>query len=172
METTLTGLIVIMLLLLVVLTLAHAFLSVQSAALDSWRDTEARLTEQARTDLLSLGGQTLAGGALVEIGLQNSGSVKLADFDRWDVIVQYQDSLGGHHVDWLPYSQAGDRWTVKGIYLDASQGTAEFFEPNILNGGEELVIQMTLSSWVGSGTTNLATVVTPNGIGVSTVFTY
>jgi hypothetical protein len=60
---------------------------------------------------------------------------------------------------------------VEGLYLDASEGTEEVFDPDILNPGEEVVIQIWVSPPVGSPTTNLATVATPNGISASTAFT-
>jgi len=173
METALTGLIVIAILVLAILTIAHSYLSAQDALLESWQEMEARLGEQTRTDLSPIGAETKGGGAIVEVTLQNAGNTKLADFDRWDVIVEYDDAISDHIIEWLPYEElGGSRWTVKGIYLDASEGTAEAFEPGILNPGEEIVVQMWLTPTVGMTTTNLATIVTPNGVTASTVFTY
>lgn len=172
MESALTGLIIIMVLLSAILILSHSVLSAQDAVLESWREMEERMGERARTGLSPVDAETIAGGAMVDVTLRNDGTTKLADFDRWDVVVQYHDTGGLYHVKWLPFAQPGDKWTVKGLYLDASTGTAEVFEPNVLNPGEEIVIQISVSSWVGSPTTNLATVAAPNGISASTVFTY
>jgi hypothetical protein len=172
METTITGLIVITVLLLAILTLSYSFLSSQDAILESWREMEQRLGERARTNLSPLGATTdpLLGNT-VEVTLRNEGSTKLADFDQWDVILQYIDSGFGDHTKWYPFGAGSNTWGVEGLYLDASEGTEEVFDPDILNPGEEMVIQIWVSPPVGSPTTNLATVATPNGISASTAFT-
>jgi len=168
METAITGLIVITVLLLAMLTLSHSFLSSQDAILESWRGMEERLGERARTDVSPLEAKTLPGGGTVEVTLKNEGDTKLADFDRWDVILQYQSG----DVQWYPKGSGANTWWVEGIYLDYSEGTSEVFDLNILNPEEEIVIQITVSPSVGSPTTNLATIATPNGISASTFFTH
>ncbi len=172
MDTALTGLIVIMVFLLVVLLLFHGFLSAQEAVVESWQDMEKRMEERIRTDLSPLGTETSLGGTYVDVTLGNEGDVKLADFAQWDVIVQYSGSDGGDHVKWLPYNQLTDGWTVEGIYVDASTSTDEVLDLDILNPGEEMVIQLWLSPTVKSPSINCATIATPNGITASTVFTH
>ncbi len=171
METAITGLIVLTILMLTILTLSYSFLSSQDAVLESWREMDERMGERARTDISSLGATTNPVGDTVEVTLRNDGDTKLADFDQWDVILQYIDSGSGEHTQWYPYGSGANTWGVEGIYLDASKKTGEIFDKNILNSGEEMVIWVSVSPAVGSPTTNLATVTTPNGISTSTVFT-
>ena len=173
MDSAITGLIILALLLLTVFTVAQGYLSLQDRALGAWREMEMRMAERVHTDLAPVSAETKASGSIVELTLANEGDVKLADFDRWDVIVEYDASSGDHIIDWIPYEELTENrwWTVKGIYLDASAGITETFEPNILNPGEEVIIQLWLSPTVGLTTTNLATVATPNGISASQVFT-
>jgi hypothetical protein len=168
METAITGLIVITVLLLAILTLSHSFLSSQDAILGSWQEMEERMGERARTDISPLGATTNPVGDVVEVTLKNEGDTKLADFDRWDVILQY----GSGSVQWYPYGAGRNKWG-ESIYLDASEGTEEIFDPDILNPGEEIVIQvwLPLTDTVPVGT-HLATIATPNGISASTVFTH
>ncbi len=168
METAITGLIVITVLLLAILNLSHSFLSSQDAVLESWREMEERLGERARTDISPLEATTNPLGDTVEVTLKNEGDTKLADFDQWDVILQYESG----DVQWYPYGAGDNTWGKKGIYLDYSEGTGEVFDLNILNPGEEMVIWVSVSPAVGSPTTNLATIATPNGISASTVFTH
>jgi hypothetical protein len=168
METAITGLIVITVLLLAILTLSYSFLSSQDAILESWREMEERLGERARTDISPLGARTLSGGSTVEVILRNEGNTKLADFEQWDVILQYYDGSGQYHVDWYP---SGSGWTVYDIFLDAPT-VDEVFDIDILNPGEEMVIWVSVSPVVGSPTINTATIATPNGISASTFFTY
>ena len=168
METAITGLIVITVLLLAILTLSYSFLSSQDAILESWREMEERLGERGRTDISPLEARTYDPGSTVEIILRNEGNTKLADFDQWDVILQYQSG----DVQWYPNGSGANTWGVNGIYLDASEGTGEIFDKNILNPGEEMVIWVSVSPAVGSPTINTATIATPNGISASTFFTY
>lgn len=170
METVIAALIVTSLLLLVGLTISDAFLSSQDAILASWREMEERLGEAARTDLSAVGAQTISNGAVVEVTLRNDGDTKLADFERWDVILQYYDGGGSYYTEWYPFGSGTNEWDVWDIFLEAPT-VDEVFDIGILNPGEEAVIWISVSPSVGMGTTNLATIATPNGITASTVFT-
>ena len=106
----------------------------------------------------------------LEVTLENSGQTKIADFDKWDVIVQYYDDVGTYYSKWLPYTEEtlGDNeWEVAWIRLN---GAAEVFEPNVLNPEEEIMIRAQLNPSVGAGTTNMVVVATPSGITASTYF--
>ena len=168
METALTGLIVITLLLLAVLTIGQTYLATQNAILESWRGMEERLGDRARTDLSLVSSETSVGGGIVRLTLRNDGNTKLADFDRWDVIVQYNQTGGGFAQQWLPYDELG---TDNSWLVSYSEGTMDVFEPRILNSGEQMVIEITLNPTVAMTTTNWVTVAAPNGISASTVFT-
>jgi len=174
-ETIIVSLIVMSIILFGALTISQSYLSSQDAILASWREMEERTGERARTDLSPIGAETRSEGTIVEATLSNEGDTKLADFDQWDVIVQYYTTGGDYNIRWLPYTEAAEpgdnQWTVVGIYLDAAAATPEVYEPGILNPGEEIVIRMGVSPPVGVGTTNLATIATPNGISASVIFT-
>jgi len=172
-DTAIVSLIVIAAVLAGTLTITHSYLSSQEAILASWREMEQRTDERARTRISPVAAQAISADT-VEMALRNEGEPKLADFEQWDVIAQYYDATGGCLVKWLSYTQGlpgNDEWRVEGIYLDASQATAEVYEPGILNPDEEMVIQMKLFPALGTNTTNWATIATPNGISASTVFT-
>jgi len=164
MDTAITSLIVIAVLLLAVLTTSEHYFSSLDTILESWREMQERLGERARTDLSPVGAQTISNGSVVEVTLRNDGDTKLADFDQWDVILEYDGSDYACHIAWYPYGSGQNEWSVYGISPDA-------FDPDILNPGEEVVIWISASPSVKEGTTNLATIATPNGITASTVFT-
>ena len=170
METAITALIVISLLVLSVLMITERSLSAQATFSESLRQAQAGIEERSRTGITPIKAETLAGGATISITLKNTGNAKLADFGRWDVILEYDTGGGNWQTRWYSYaaSSPANQWTVAGIYLNAA---AEVFEPNIFNPGEEMVIQVSVSPVVGSPTTNRATIATPNGISASTVFT-
>ncbi len=167
MENVITALIIIGVLMLAILGLSERAISAQTALVEVSRLAQERATDRARTDLTPLAATTTVFGDYVEVTLKNTGDTKLADFEQWDVIVRYTDASGGDHVDWYGYP---GQWT-KQVFQTASISAPEAFDPGILNPGEEIVLQIQVSPAVGSGTTNLVTVATPNGISASTVFT-
>jgi hypothetical protein len=173
METAITALIVISLLVLSVLMVTERSLSAQSSFSESLRQMQDGIEERSRTGITPIKAETKALGATVEITLKNTGNTKLADFGQWDVILEYDAGGGNWQTRWYSYtaSLASNQWTVAGIYLNAATSTSEIFEPNIFNPGEEMVIQVKVSPAVGSPTANWATIATPNGISASTVFT-
>lgn len=164
METVIPASIVVALVLLAALTISERALTAQEAVSETWREVQERVGERARTDISPAGAETTNGGARVEITLRNDGDTKLADFDRWDVILQYESG----DVRWYPYDSGLELWEVEGIY---SEGAGEVFDPDILNPGEEIVIWVhTLLNPAPAGI-HRAIIATPNGITASTVFT-
>lgn len=159
METAIVSLIIITVALFGMLTISYSHLSSQDAVLMSWREMEIRLGERARTDLSPVSAVT--DGNSVEFTVENEGDVRLADFDEWDVILEY-DSIGDQeHVEWCRYAPGqGCYWT---------QQISEVFEPGILNPGEEMLIAIWPTAEVTP--TGQAIVVTPNGTGTSRSFT-
>ena len=176
METAIAALIILTVVLFGALTIAQVYLSSQDAIMTSWREMEERLGERARTEISAVGPGTVGPDTTVVITLTNEGSTKLADFDQWDVIVQYYTgsyNSGDYVVKWLPYREAGlpiNEWKKVRIYLEPPD--EEVFEPEIFNPEEEMVIQIGISSPVGQPTTNTVTIATPNGISATAVFTY
>ena len=174
MDTALSGLIILTLLLTATFTAAQGYLSVQDSTMRSYREMGARLSDRLRTDLTPLGAETV-GESMLEVTLRNEGETKWAeaDFDQWDVIVEYEAKETGEQVVyWVPYGVAveGRRWDVEGIYLDASSSTPEELDLNILNPGEEMVVQIWISPTVEEKTAKRAVFVAPNGISASTIF--
>ena len=106
----------------------------------------------------------------LEIVLNNTGQIKMADYEKWDVIVQYYDDSGNYHVEWLPYvkgTTAPGEWDVGWIKMN---GQPEMFEPNVLNPGEEMMIEARLEPSVGSNSTNMVVITTSSGVTCSTYF--
>jgi hypothetical protein len=137
--------------------------SADSTAL-SVEKISAREGEITRTAVASQRAAHLSWADLLRVTVENTGQTKLATFDKWDLIVRYYDSGGVYHTEWLPCTTGtltDNKWQKARIGLN---GPAEYFEPDILNAEEELVILAKLNPLPGDNTTGDVTIVTPNGI--------
>jgi hypothetical protein len=169
METALISIICIALIVFGGMTMSQGFMTSVDASTMGLEEMGQRDETIMRTELSTVNTSMPATDTL-EITLNNSGHTKLADFDKWDVIVQYYDGGGTYYTTWLPYTSeelVDNKWTVSWIHLD---GGAEIFEPNVFNPGEQLMITAQLDPSAGAGTTNMVVVATPNGIPLSTYF--
>ena len=169
METAVFSILCIALIVFGGMTMSQGFLTSVDASTTGLEEVGQRDESIMRTELSAIS-TSLPSADTLEVTLENSGQIKLADFDKWDVIVQYYDGTGTYHITWLPYTEGtlGDNeWELVWIRLN---GAAEIFEPNVLNPGEQIRIRAQLNPSVGAATTNMVVVTTPNGIPVSTYF--
>ncbi len=120
--------------------------------------------ETARTNLEILRATKLSWADYIRVTVLNSGQVKLASFDKWDIIMNYTDDTGTLHSIWLPYSDDApveNEWQMARIGL---QGPIDFFEPGILNPAEEMVALINLDPSSGDGTSGTISTASPNGV--------
>lgn len=138
----------------------------------AWKEMDDAFGEVRRTGISSNDALATCSGTHVFVVFENDGSRKLADFDKWDMIIQYADSSGtpAWTVTRLNYNSGtpgvldDNEWIVEGIYLDAGAATAEAFDPGILNPGEDLKIQIQVNPTVGAGQSGTVTASTPVGV--------
>ena len=170
METVVVSLICIALVVFGGMTMSRGFLTSVDSSTVGLEQMSTQNEQIMRTELSTVSSSMNAGRDTLYVSLQNNGQTKLADFDKWDVIVQYYAGDGTYYTKWLPYNSGtlGDNeWQVQWIHLD---GVDEVFELNILNPGEEIQIEAKLDPAIGAGTTNLVVVSTPNGVPASIAF--
>ena len=173
METVISALIVIALLILAIVGLSQVSISSQASIAESAGLMQERTGDRARTNIAPLDAQiTALDGTTdaVQVTLKNSGSTKLSDLEQWDVILQYTDEADNPAVKWYPSGNGANEWSAT-IYSNASSQTPEVIEPGIFNPGEEMAITIKVSPKVRADTTNLAVIATPNGIIATRVFT-
>ncbi|MFC1942568.1 hypothetical protein ACFLWU_05055 [Chloroflexota bacterium] len=174
METIVIVLVSIALIVFGVMTMAQGFMTSTDSAAMSLEDITVTKGEIMRTDI-SLIDARKVGVGLVEVTLENTGQMKLAAFNKWDVIIEYYDTDQDYYTKWLQYTTdtpVNNEWQKVGVYLDASDNTSEVFDPGILNPGEEIVIEAKLNPPPRDGTAVNTIVATPNGIQQSLSFTY
>ncbi len=173
METVIISIMCIALMVFGGMTMSQGFMTSVDTSTMGVSEIGQRTETIMRTELtpISAGLTSIPGTDPLDIVLENTGQTKIADFDKWDVIVQYWDTTGVYHVEWLRYveSDAGTyEWEVYWIRLD---GQPETFEPDVLNPGEQIMIRTFLSPIVGVGTTNMVVISTPSGVTSTTYFT-
>jgi len=169
METAIVSIICIALVIFGGMTMSQGFMTSVDAGATGLGEIGQRDETIMRTELTPVSTEQPSANTL-EVIIENSGQTKLADFDKWDIIVQYYDAVGTYHVKWLPYTEAAlddNEWEVAWIRLD---GEAETFEPNVLNPQEQIMIRARISPSVGAGTTNMVIMATPSGVTASTYF--
>ena len=166
MEWALVVLVCIVLIVFGGMTMAQGFLSSTDSTALSMEDITVTKGEIMRTEVSLVDGRQIGAG-LVEVTLGNTGQMKLASFNKWDVIIQYYDVDHTCYTKWLRYTEgtpSDNEWRKIGIYLDAGGETAEVFEPGILNPGEEMKIEAMLDPPPRNGTTVDTVISTPNGV--------
>ena len=152
------------------MTLSQGMLTSADATAINFDKVTALEGEITRTDLTILRAAKLSWADYLRVTVKNSGQVKLASFDKWDVIVNYTDNSGTLRSVWLPYSDdapTGNEWQKARIGLE---GPIEFFEPGILNPAEEMVTLINLNPPSGNATSGSVSMATPNGVYTSFPF--
>jgi hypothetical protein len=128
---------------------------------------EERLGDQAHTRLTAVETRIDESKANITVMIRNDGQTKTADYARMDVVVQYFSESGNRYVRWVPYTAGAlqsNTWTVASIANDA-------FEPDVLNPGEVMEMQIRVNPPLGAGTTGWVIVATENGVTVSAYVT-
>lgn len=173
MENVIISLLVLAIVVGGVLMLVGGSFSSVDALSQSWKEMEATSNEIMRTSIKDIGYEVWDNAKRLNVTLENDGEVALRDFEQWEVTVEYYKADDDYRIRWFAYDEDyrpnGNQWTVKGIYLVA-ESDPEIFEPGIFNPGEQMVVSMKFSPYVGIGTTNRVTITTENGVSVSTIF--
>lgn len=172
METAIVSIICIALVIFGGMAMANGFMTSADASTMGLEAVGSRDDTIMRTELTPVSTNLSTGSSPnpLEIVLENTGQTRMADYKKWDIILQYYDEGSIYHVEWLPYDEEGAgvyKWEVGWIKMN---GEEEIFEPNVLNPGEQIMIKTYIEPAVGNGTTNLVVVSTPTGVTCSTYF--
>jgi len=146
------------------MTLSQGVLTSADSAALSVDSISVREGDMMRTSLDTFRAAWLSWADYLRVTVKNSGQTKLANFDKWDVIVSYTDNQGESYSKWLPYTSSlpGDnKWQKARIGLN---GPTEYFEPGILNPSEEMVILARLNPPPGASSDGIISLTTPNGV--------
>jgi hypothetical protein len=171
METAFVSIICVVLIVVGGMTMSRGFLTSIDSTSANIDTISQRNQEIMRTNIQVLEA-TQTSGTRLEVTLQNIGQTKLAEFDKWDVIVHHQDNNNQFYVTWMPYKSGvleDNEWNVQGIYT--LNDDPEVFEPGIFNPDEKMKILIDIDPRVKKDTTNQVLITTPNGVTVTKSFT-
>jgi hypothetical protein len=146
------------------MTLSQGILTTADTSAVSVESISVREGEIMRTDLYVTRAEQLTWSDYFRATVRNTGQTKLASYDKWDVILSYIEGGGSTYSRWLPYTAStpgNNEWQKARLGLN---GPLEFFEPGILNPGEEMVILAKLDPAISSNATGDITFTTPNGV--------
>lgn len=136
----------------------------------SGKETENMITERVSTSIDIVTATYVAGNAWTEMMVLNDGQMSIADFDKWDIFMQYKDTATSNfmHYQRIPYTASyppgNDQWTKQGIYLDQAATTAEQYEPGILNPSEYAKLTIKVQAAIKSSSWVYIKASTPQGI--------
>jgi archaellum component FlaF (FlaF/FlaG flagellin family) len=182
MENVLSAFIIIFVLLFGALSLSHAAIASQEVISQTQSEISDRMADRMHTALELVEAKTTRNRTVFEVTLRNSGSVRLADFEQWDVIARYDS--GNLRVQYLTLDTtfninadpdmaqdllALQSWSAH-IYLDASDRAEESVDPGMWNPGEELVLWIKVSPPAVQGSPVEVALATANGVGITINF--
>jgi hypothetical protein len=137
-----------------------------------WKVVGDAVQESLRTSITAVSAEKSVDS--IEVLIRNSGSERIAQFDSWDVLVEYYDNNDTYYILEAEYvegiSPGDNQWAVAGIYTDDSLDTAEAFEPGIFNPGEVMLLEISPAPSPENSTTCLITVSTSGGVTASIQF--
>ncbi len=166
METAITALIIIGVMILAITGVSSRSMSAQAVVMEASRTMLEREGDRMRTALTPVSATTSGGGDSVQLVLRNSGITRLGDLESWDVILNYADGAGGQRR-WYSYGVETNQWNYR-LFQNAASLSPEVFDPGLLNPGEEIMITVNISPPVEPGTSGLAAIAVANGV-VATV---
>ena len=152
------------------MTLSQGILTSVDTAAVNFEKISVLEGDITRTDVTILRAAKLSWSDYLRVTVENGGQTKLANFDKWDVIVNYKDNGGTLYTTWLPYTTAApldNEWQNARIGLN---GPVEFFEPGILNPLEEMAALINLDPVSGDATSGSISIAAPNGVYTSCPF--
>ena len=176
MAHVITAVFAVALIIIGAVTLTNASLSSAGNISLSFPKMVDRGGEKARTELTLITADTSSTSANIDISVRNTGQAALAEFPRWELLIQYYESSSNVELKVLRLTHttstqpASGQWTKKGIYMNATTEEAEVYEPDVFNPGEEMVVRLTISPVIPADTDNLVTMATATGVTLAAPF--
>ena len=115
-------------------------------------------------------------GSRLALTVRNDGETPLRVNEDWDLILAYDSSPSSTGLEIVHLTYTGgsvlsdDEWLVEGHYRDASESEIEEFGREMLDAGEELVINAKLATAISTPSTNSLALSTDFGVTLSAQF--
>ncbi len=161
MENAIVAIISTMLIIISSLMMTMSTLQSTSQMAAAWQSMNTTFNNMRSTSI-SAEGYGDYNGDDIWIKVTNDGQCNLYDFDRWDVIAQYDDGTSVY----LTYLESGtieaNQWTIAGIYTVMDY--PDIFDPGILNPEEYMLMQVDMTPEINVNESARITISTSSGI--------
>lgn len=167
MENVIVATICIALIFFAVLSISNTTLSSADDLFETWAEMRDRLQDDETTyiDISSID----AVGNYLLLYVENKGALAFEDFDKWDMILEWEKNKVHTFLGWVPYTSsnppANGYWTVHEIQFE---GNPETMELGILNPGETALLRVGLKPNPKSDVRALVA----TGNGISALYTW
>ena len=160
METALISLVCFAIIILGTLTTIMTSFNAASTVSGSLKEMEEQAADIRRTEISAVPPTNYEGGDIY-LTVNNEGQTNLAQFSKWDIIVQYENGMT-NYINYTTNNPPGNNeWTVEAIYVG---NDPEIWNPNILNPDERVMVIVNIDPDVSTGDRIAITVATPNGV--------
>ncbi len=141
MENVIVATICIALIFFAVLSITDTTLSSADDLFETWAEMRGRLQDNETTYIDITSVEVISGH--LRIHVENKGALAFEDFDKWDLILQWEKNKVHTFMGWVPYTPsdppATGYWTVQEIQFE---GSPETIDLGILNPGETAVLRV------------------------------
>lgn len=149
MENTISAVVFFFLFMFAVLHTAGTVFESEHTLHQARLEQEHILDLQRNSELTPLRVTFSPDGTTLTAVYRNSGQLRFYDFSEWDLIVEYSDDAdpANKYIEWLSYVDGipvTNEWGIEDFYKDYEMSITEIYEPNVLNPGEEIALQMRL----------------------------
>ena len=131
MENAISSILLIGLLIFGVMTVTSASMDSVDTLTASWKSLDTLENSIRNTSITISSLDAANGGGSLDLYLYNTGQQVLAEYEKWDVIVNYSSG----EIQWIPYSSGTPGWQVSGITIYTGGGS-EVVDPGLLDPGE------------------------------------
>ena len=134
----------------------------------SFKELKENSNEQLKTEISV--STVIASASNVNVSINNTGHVKITDFQNMDVLIRYYSYSESEtsNIKWIPYTEglppASNTWTDNGISPDV-------INPGILDPDEAMNMWIKVDPPVwNQSENNWLQITTPNGVSASSYF--
>lgn len=176
MTNAITALLAVAVLLWGVGTFTQTIVSQTNRSVAAWQQSEQSMLARRDTDIKVdwVNATSSSATSSISVLIDNTGTQSLSQFSSWDFIFRYFDQSNQLHVAYVTYTDsstlANNQWNMQGIYQNEATGTREVIQPGIFDPGEQMLVDVQLSTSISTNKVNAVAIATTSGMTTLTAF--